>query len=74
MMLFVMLFGVYPYQVASPAACAYFHEIAEGRLVQLLQGWNFTALVSPDALSLVNRILTADPARRPTIEEIEAHA
>jgi serine/threonine protein kinase len=71
--LFVLLFGIYPYKKASTELCAYFREIAGGRLVTLVTGWGMAAGVSPESLDLVARILHVDPAHRPTIDDILAH-
>jgi Protein kinase domain len=73
MVLFVLLAGIYPYQVASPSKCRYFAEIASGKLIPMLQSWNLLTLASNEAWDLINRILVQEPTQRLTIEQIEAH-
>jgi len=73
MMLFVLLFGIYPYSVPSPASCPYFKEIAAGKLVALLRSWGMAAAVSPEALDLVNRMLTVDVRHRITVADALVH-
>ena len=73
MMLFVMLFGVYPYASPSPALCPYFQQIADGNLVPMLRGWGYDQHVSADALHLLDRMLTVDPSKRATTDEVIAH-
>jgi hypothetical protein len=43
--------------VASPRHCRYFAEIAAGRLVPMLQSWGFAAMISPEALDILNAML-----------------
>ena len=64
MMTFILLFGIYPYQVPSAAHCAYFREIAAGNLVTLLRQWGMAAAVSADVLDLLPRMLQVEPAAR----------
>lgn len=73
MCIFVLLFGIYPYQVASAAHCRYFAEIAAGRLLSLMRGWGYQAIASDSALDLISGLLCVDPARRLSVAEAEAH-
>ena len=72
MMLFVMLFGVYPYAVPCAALCPYFQQIAEGNFLPMVRGWGYGDLVSADVLLLLDRMLTVDPRKRATIDEVLA--
>jgi serine/threonine protein kinase len=73
MMLFVMLFGTYPYKIPSASFCPYFQQIAEGNFLVMLKGWGYNKIVSENALSLIDRMLTADPRKRATIDEVLLH-
>jgi hypothetical protein len=72
-MLFVLLWGIFPYKLPSSSHCAYFREIEAGRLAAMLTGWGFHARVSPEALDLVVHMLTVDPLTRPTAEHLHLH-
>jgi hypothetical protein len=71
--LFVLLFGVHPFQQANADRCPYFRAISEGHLPTLLREWGFDKLVSPAALDLLVFLMQADPARRPLLSEVAAH-
>jgi serine/threonine protein kinase len=73
MMLFVLLFGVYPYQQASSKHCRYFREIENGRLLPMLESWGLAKLASAEALDLINRMLSVVPEHRISGQEILMH-
>lgn len=74
MCIFVLLFGIYPYTVASAARCQYFAEIAAGRFLPMLASWGYDRAVSGDALDLMNGLLCPDAGARLTVAQVEAHA
>lgn len=71
---YVLLFGVYPYQAPSAVHCPYFAQIATGGLVAMLRSWNYHERVSDAALSFLEFVLQADPVRRPSLDAMLMHA
>lgn len=69
-MLFIALTGVPPVDSATMAD-ERFSIVAEGRLGDLLQFWNYH--LDPHVVDLMTRMLNPDPLARPTIEQILAH-
>mmetsp|Transcript_4594 Transcript_4594/g.13538 ORF Transcript_4594/g.13538 Transcript_4594/m.13538 type:complete len:467 (+) Transcript_4594:231-1631(+) len=71
--LFLLLTGMPPWDAATgptPTDQRYVY-VRDGRLAELLATWHIH--LSPHAPDLLQRLLTADPARRMTLPELKAH-
>jgi len=69
-MLFAMLAGVYPMEVASSFNTGY-RMVRSGRLRDILQRRNVS--LSPEAVDLLEQILQTDPAQRLPLDGMLAH-
>lgn len=68
--LFIMLTGYPPVEVALPTDARYL-MIREGNMAQMLANWGIS--ISPLAIDLMNRILRDDPLSRLSVDDILAH-
>jgi serine/threonine protein kinase len=68
--LFVLLSGRFPVQVASPL-CPFFRCIAGGGIGQIFRKYQIQ--ISGEAMDLLAHMLSVDPMRRYTIDQIRAH-
>jgi serine/threonine protein kinase len=68
--LFVMLTGRYPVELASPL-CPFFRCISGGGMSQIFQKYNIT--ISGEAKDLLFRMLTVSPDGRLTIDQVRSH-
>jgi hypothetical protein len=68
--LFVLLSGRFPVQVASPL-CPFFRCIAGGGIGQIFRKYQIQ--ISGEAMDLLAHMLSVDPSRRYTIDQIRAH-
>jgi hypothetical protein len=68
--LFVLLSGRFPVQVASPL-CPFFRCIAGGGIGQIFRKYNIQ--ISREAMDLLAHMLNVEPALRYTIDQIRAH-
>lgn len=71
-MLFILVTGVPPVEAAIEVDPR-FRMIRDGELGNMLHQWNITTL-SDECVDLLTCILQADPDRRFTLDQIEAHA
>ena len=69
--LFVLLVGVYPYELPHPSDQR-FELVYSGRIVELLEAWGALPRVPPGALDLLGRML-APLERRITMAELIHH-
>ena len=71
--LFILLTGLPPWEVDTgpSAADARYVYVRDGMLTVLLQTWGLP--LSDDAMDILQRCLTADPARRITLAEVVRH-
>jgi serine/threonine protein kinase len=68
--LFVLLSGRFPVQVASPL-CPFFRCIAGGGIGQIFRKYNIQ--ISREAMDLLAHMLNVEPALRYSIDQIRAH-
>merc|ERR1719295_1192579 len=71
-MLFMMLIGAPPYQIASTSNPA-FNFIVSGRLRDVLKHWKRLGCVTKEALDLLNKIFRPEP-KRIKMKELLQHA
>ncbi len=70
---------MYPYRAPDAVKCPNFREMSLGRLLPMLESWQFGAApvapggpgvsVHPSAMRLIDGLLTVDPARRLGVEQ-----
>ncbi|CAM9489710.1 unnamed protein product [Ectocarpus fasciculatus] len=71
-LLFVMLTGVAPFEVALPSHDERLHTVAvKENLAELLSAWNMP--LSPEATDLIQSCLLFAPERRPSLEALANH-
>ncbi|CAM9315996.1 unnamed protein product [Ectocarpus sp. 6 AP-2014] len=71
-LLFVMLTGVAPFEVALPSHDERLHTVAvKENLAELLSTWNIS--LSPEATDLIQSCLLFAPERRPSLEALANH-
>ncbi|CAM9314809.1 unnamed protein product [Ectocarpus sp. 6 AP-2014] len=71
-LVFAMLTGVAPFELALPSHDMRFHTVAvRERLTELLSAWNMP--LSPEATDLIQSCLLLAPERRPSLEELVNH-
>jgi len=68
-MLFTLLFGFPPWDLrknpADPVALKTYRMMTGGRLEDILVHWNIASRVSPEALNLLQAMLSSNPVERP---------
>ncbi|CAM9478596.1 unnamed protein product [Ectocarpus fasciculatus] len=71
-LVFAMLTGVAPFELALPSQDMRFHTVAvREKLTELLSAWNMP--LSPEATDLIQSCLLLAPERRPSLEELVNH-
>lgn len=71
-MLFVLLTGQFPFQVANPTICPTFRYFVKNGLEATLCKLQIT-IVPPNAIDLLDKMLKIQPFKRITLQEIQKH-